>query len=331
MMKTFRVSPAQRDIFNKMLALDDFAVFIHRSPDGDALGSGAALVKVLRGMGKTAQLVCSDEVPDRLAFITDGSRDLSLRGEPSVVVSLDVATPALIGDRYSAYADKVDFCIDHHYTNTMYAAHTIVMPRASSTGEVLYRLFFASGIEIDNYLAEKLYCAVTSDTGCFRYNNVTPAVHRMAADLVSHGLDTAWINRRIFEMASIERLRLESRVAELTQLYENGRVALSYLTLEDMHALKADENDTDGLVSIPRRIDSVMLSAFIRQTSDGQVRASLRSECDLNVAEIAATFGGGGHARAAGCSLGTDISSAVDTMIDTLRLEWRKYVDSHSG
>ena len=116
---------------------------------------------------------------------------------------------------------------------------------------------------------------------------------------------------------------------------QDGIISLSlihiYLTLEDMHALKADENDTDGLVSIPRRIDSVMLSAFIRQTSDGQVRASLRSECDLNVAEIAAKFGGGGHARAAGCSLGTDISSAVDTMIDTLRLEWRKYVDSHSG
>ena len=329
-MKSFRVSPSQRDIFNKMLEFDDLAVFIHRSPDGDSLGSGAALIHVLRNMGKTAQLVCSDEVPDRLSFITDGQKKLELDHEPGTIVSVDVATKGLFGDKYFSYSDKVDFCIDHHYTNTLYAAHNIVMPRASSAGEVLYRLFLSAGIPVDDYMAEKLYCAVTSDTGCFRYNNVTPAVHRMAADLVAHGLNTAWINRRIFEMASIERLRLESRVAELTELYENGRVAVSYLSNEDMKLLNADENDTDGLVNIPRRIDSVMLSAFIRQMSDGTIRASLRSECDLDVAEIAAEFGGGGHARAAGCTLGSDMAAARLGMEEALRREWRKYIDNHS-
>ena len=319
-----RLPESDLAIFRELLSKDRICIYMHRSPDGDTIGSALALERVLKNAGKRVCLACSDIVPRRLRFVTDGIIAFEPVFEPAVKVSIDVASEKLLGTKYENEAHDFDYCIDHHYTNTHYAKKTVVCPDASSAGEVLFMLLEQTGTTIDAKTAEYLYTAISFDTGCFKFSNVRPQTHLAAAKLISIGFDTADINRQLFDVAPMKQLLLEKTVIDNIRTYLDGKVSLCCITQDMLKGLGLEDSETDGMTNVVRRLEGSMVSVTMRQLSDGTIRVSLRSECDFNVADVAACFGGGGHVRAAGCSLDGEPAEAIERIVSVISEKWNK-------
>lgn len=319
-----RLPESDIEIFRDLLSRNKICIYMHRSPDGDTIGSALALERVLKNAGKRVCLACSDIVPRRLRFMTDGIVAFDPAFDPEVKVSVDVASEKLLGTRYEKEASSFDFCIDHHYTNTHYAKKTVVCSEASSAGEVLFMLLEQSGTPMDKEIAEYLYTAISFDTGCFRFSNVRPQTHLAAAKLISYGFDTADINRRLFDVSPMKQLLLEKTVIDNIRTYLDGKVSLCCITQDMLKGLGLEDSETDGMTNVVRRLEGSVVSVTMRQLSDGTIRVSLRSECDFNVAEVAACFGGGGHVRAAGCSLDGEPAEAIEKIVSVISEMWNK-------
>lgn len=313
-------------IFSELLNEDDVLILTHKSPDGDTLGTAFALKKMLENNGKRACVCCSDKPSPRFAFIVDG-KDLS---EPEFigkcVVSVDIATEGLLGESMERYVGKIDYAIDHHITNTYYAKKSIVKPKASSAGEVLWELAKRSKTEIDDCIAEKLYTAISFDTGCFKFANVTPRTMIAAADLLKHDIPFEEINRRLFDLTTFEQLKIENEVISKLERYCDGRITLIYLRQETVLKYANEDTDTDGLSSIPRRIEGTVVGLSLKETSEGFAKVSLRSYDDrIDVSKIAAKFGGGGHKRASGCLIqNMPFDRAKKALVSAAENEWKR-------
>ena len=196
--------------FSELLGKDNICIVMHKSPDGDTIGSSFALLYALNRMGKNTEVVCSDEIPEQFVFISDGKKNLEMLFEPDTVVSVDVASETLFGEKYGFLSNRVDFSIDHHFSNTFYAKKTILSENISSAGELMFELFKSADIEIDGYIAEKLYIAISFDSGCFRYSNTSPDTHLAASELLRFGFDASSINVKLFDSVSLAQLKLES-------------------------------------------------------------------------------------------------------------------------
>ncbi len=307
-----------------MLSRDNVMIITHRSPDGDTVGTAYALKRVFENRGKSATVVCSDEIGKRLRFISDGAYKLDEPTDIGCVIAVDTATVDLMGEKLKKYADKVDYCIDHHITNTNYAKCTFLNSSASSTGEYLYDLLKEAKVEIDGYIAEKLYAAIAFDTGCFKYSNVTPHTHMVAAELLEYGMNFEDINRRLFDIASFEQLKIEQEVLMAVERYRDNTVTILVLT-QDMLKKVGTDIDIDGLTAITRRIEGTLIGISIREMSDGVIKVSFRSMDDrVDVSKIAAKFGGGGHKRASGCSFNAPIDEVKNRILDGVFEEWNK-------
>ncbi len=308
-------------------------ILFHARPDGDAVGSAFALRQILTAMGMRAWCLCADEIPHRLRFLTDGLQEsvlaASLPADFSVerVVSVDTASPSQFGDLSEAWCARVGLMIDHHAAGTPYAP-ALIAPLAAATGEIIFRLaqmLVASGNlpALSVGVAEALYAAIVSDTGGFRYSNTTAHTFRCAAALLEAGVDPAGVSHALFECKSPEQLRTEHLGYECLRFFAGGRiavVALSYAYIRE-HRISPEYMET--LVDIGRVVDGVEIAVSVRQMTDAPTfRVSMRSSCEQSVAEVAARFGGGGHAKAAGCSVeAEDIEQAVAMIVRALGAE----------
>lgn len=290
-------------------------VIFHRHPDGDAVGSGFGLRLLLEAMGCRTLCACEDEIPERLRFLV-GDKQESILPEnlpadfiPEQVITVDTASPAQMGRLYPLYGDRVDLMIDHHERGERYA-HGWINGGASSAGEMIFELsreLLRTGrlSATPDGLCKLLYAAVSSDTGCFRYSNVTPTTHACAAELLSGGgFDPAEINHQLFEVKSEKLLLAERLGAERLARYCDG--ALGIITfpasLKKEHDLTDEHLET--LVDIPRALEGVQVAVAIRQpTETSAFRVSMRSNSDFDVSAVCARFGGGGHVKAAGCTV----------------------------
>lgn len=316
-------SELQIRVFDSVMEKDNIMIICHKNPDGDALGTAFALLQVLKNAGKRAFVACSDPVPPRMKFIADEQDNLDVIFEPDCIVAVDVATKDLIGEKLSVYEDRVDFCIDHHHTNTGYAKQTIVCADASSTGELLFDILDVSNIKINDYIAEKLYTAISFDTGCFRFANVKPHTHIVAAKLLEYDFDFEDINRRLFDIASLEQLQIETAVISGVERYKNNTITMLTLTQQMLKDSGSENIDIDGLSSITRRIEGTKMGIAVRELSDGLIKVSLRSLDDkIDVSKIAAVFGGGGHKRASGCSFSVPVDEAKKQLLKAVFKYW---------
>lgn len=306
------------ELFCRMMEQTNVMLLAHRGPDGDTLGSCFALKNLYESLGKRAFVACSDPVPHRLAFVTDGQIELSETFHPDTIICVDIAEPKLLGDKYTEIVENIDFCIDHHYTNPGYAKFTILDADKSSVGELIYDLIKQCGYSLNCYIAEKLYTAISYDTGCFKYSNTKSSTHSAAAELLQFGFDSAMINRNLFDVASVSRLRLEGFAAQHIELYCDGRVSLLCITQEMLDSLGLKDDDLDGLTSVTRRVEGAEVSVTMRQMRSKRIRVSFRSETDFDVSAIAVKFGGGGHKKAAGCSFEISPEEAKATLIKTI-------------
>ncbi len=308
---------SKSETVRRLLSFSSVAVLIHRNPDGDAVGSGAALCLFLREAGIDAGLLSPDPIPDRLAFLSEGV-PLCREEAPSCMVTVDVASLSQCGRLEAAVSGASEvLSIDHHAFSTPFAPHYTV-GSASATGEVLYDLFKASKRPLTEGVATRLYAAISSDTGCFRFANVTPRTHTVAASLLSAGVDGAKLNHLLFETKEEGVLRAEAYTATNARQFFGGRLSLLSLSLAECRAIGCTEEDFNGVIDILRSRRGVEIAALLRERGDGSLRLSLRST-GADVAALCALFGGGGHRRAAGCTMPfPDCKSAEEALLSRM-------------
>lgn len=288
---------------------DNILILSHAFPDGDTLGSSTALCRGLQQAGKHARIRCSDKIGPKYRYLFDGV--VPEEFEPEIVVAVDIADVSLFGEPLrTEYGDRVDLCVDHHPSNSCYAKRCVIDAKAAATCEIIFHLLRLMEISIDKQIAVSLYTGITTDTGCFKYTNVTPATYRIAADLVETGMDAPTINRKMFDTKSRAHMELERRVADTMEFFNGDRVAVVVITQQMIRETGAREDDIDGISSIPRSVEGVLIGITIREKAAGGYKISLRAQRPVNASEICAKFGGGGHAGAAGCTFNTTLEEA---------------------
>ncbi|MDF2684856.1 MAG: phosphoesterase RecJ protein [Clostridia bacterium] len=317
-----------RALFKKLFDKNNIMIIIHKNPDGDTLGSGFALCHALQKLDKRACVVCSDIIKKRMLFISDGIAELKPEFEPEFIISVDTATKELIGESLQKYADKVDCSIDHHYTNTLYAKDNIINDASSSVGELLYDLMKSCNMEIDYYIAEKLYCAISFDTGCFKFSNVTSHTFYVASNLMKFKIPASVINMKLFDIASLEQLKIENAAVSSVKQYKNNCITMVTVTQKMLMDLGVQDVDIEGLTAITRRVEGTVVGITLREMSDGIIKVSLRSTDKFNVSNVAILFGGGGHVKASGCVLSGPVEEAEKRILKAVFEEWDKTYDN---
>ncbi len=293
---------------------EDILILCHASPDGDTLGSGAALCLALRSLGKKAQVRCSDKIGKKFEFLFQELPEQEFT--PKTIVAVDVADEKLLEEPLlSQWGGKVELCIDHHPSNMHYAERYYVDPKAAATCEIIYDLLKYLEVPLTLPIATAIYTGISTDTGCFRYINVTPKTHRIAAKLLECHVEASTINHLMFETKSRDRIRLEQQVLETLEFFAQNRIAVIAITRKMVEDSGISEEETEGLASLPRQIEGVRIGVTLREKADGSVKISLRALHPLNASNICAKFGGGGHPGAAGCSLQCSLEEAKKQIV----------------
>ena len=274
---------------------------MHRSPDGDAIGSGYALAYALRKIGKIVMPVCSDDIPQKYSYITN---DFSAQEfQPEYIVTVDLADTQLFGNKLIQYKDKVNLCIDHHPSNTGYAEYGIVDANAGACAQIVKKVINAMNIPIDKNIANAIFTGISTDTGCFKYSNASAESYKMAAEMIECGADGFFINKLMFDTKSRERLEIERLALNSLTYHYDGKIAVIFITKEMMEKSGASDDDTEGISGMPRQIEGVVIGITIREKDNGNFRVSMRSSGEKDVSAVCAKFGGGGHKAAAGCTV----------------------------
>ncbi len=294
---------------------DNILILTHKRPDGDTIGCAVALCALLRQCGKTAWVQENQDATTRFTPYLEGCvapADFAF----DRVVAVDVATLGLLTPAGRAVADDhgVDLCIDHHPSNEFYAKETCVEPDKAACGEVIYKIVGELG-RLDDEIAKMLYLAVSTDTGCFVYSNTTANTHAVAAELMRYDIPFVEINKRHFRTKSMTRMKLESLLMHRMEVLEEGKVVLSSLTLDDMAAMGAREEDAEDIAAFLGQIEGVLVSATIREVGPDECKISLRTDPNyLNATDTCALLGGGGHKAASGCSVSGTVAQAQEAM-----------------
>lgn len=293
------------DAANFLKNNDNFYILTHLNPDGDAMGSGFALCNVLRSMGKMANVLCSDPLPKRYEYLYEGYEPMKFT--PRTIVSVDLADTKLFGKELAAYTEYVDLAIDHHESNTGYAARTVLNGSASAACEVLYEIITAGELPLDRKTAIALYTGLATDTGCFRFENTTARAHNITAELMKFNIPYAKLNRELFEIKSKARLKVEQYVVNSIETYLDDKCAMIAITQETVEETGLKWEEFEGLASVPMQIEGIEVGVTIKEKEPGKYKVSMRSTEAANVSEICGKLGGGGHARAAGCTVEGDL------------------------
>lgn len=292
---------------------NNFLILTHKRPDGDTLGSAAVLCLGLRQLGKNAHILRNMEITEKYLHLHEGlNQDCPEPGD--TLISVDTAAPQLLPDAHRNLAKFVRLRIDHHSSNTPFAPLQLVDASSGSCGEIIYDVLTEMGVKLDKRMAEALYTAISTDTGCFRYANTTAHTFRTAAACCEAGGDLQAINQQIFDTNSFGKLRLQSWVTENIRFRCGGQVAVCALPARVERELGLIEDDLENISGFPRSIEGVKIAATLRQTGDGYIKVSVRALPGLDAAAVCAKFGGGGHKGAAGATLKAELEEAA-TMV----------------
>jgi len=300
-----------------------FLVTSHENPDGDALGSLAAMHRALAQLGKDSVMYLAGPAPLPAEYGFMGLDEL-VREPPGdaaerVLVAVDCANESRLGDESVLAVAPFTIDIDHHHDNSRFGDVNLVVADASSTGEVLRDVFAELGVELTPELAEPLYIALVTDTGRFQYTNTTPKALRLAAELVEAGADVHKVFQGVYESIEFAKLKLLARALERAQVYEGGSLVVSHLLRNDFAEVGAVEPYSEGIIDYLRAVDGADMAALIREPprgGDPARRISLRASHDeLDVSAIARKSGGGGHRQAAGFSSDASIEEITEFIV----------------
>lgn len=295
-----------------------FVLTAHISPDGDSLGSMLALYEFLVRQGKQVAVVLDDTIPDvfRMLPCWDVIRTVDEAGNltPDLLIILDASSIDRIG-RVAEIVQATTLNIDHHVSNQGFTDYRLLDSEAAATGELIYRLLDEARAPITREMATNLYTAIATDCGFFRYANTRPSTMRIGADLLAYGVEPNTIAEAL-EQVSLDTMRLTARVLQTMAFFAEGKIALITVT-RDM--LEHDES-TDELINYPRKVEGVEVAVMLKQKDEHLVKISMRSK-QADVSRIAVHFGGGGHIRAAGCSIEGTIDEAWQQLLPVIEQE----------
>jgi len=298
---------------------DNFLILTHRRPDGDTVGCAGALAQGLRELGKTAYVLRNPEITPRYApfaeecWAPDGYA-------PEHVITVDTASTSLFPKNGKEYESAVSLCIDHHPSNTSYAKNTCLNDAAASCGEVIYEILMAMSGCISEKTAERLYVAITTDTGCFLFGNTTADTLRVASLLVEAGAPHRRLNKLLFRTKTRSRTMIESMIFSGLGFHFGGAVAISTITLEMMETAGADEDDLDDIASLPGSVEGVLAGITLREmATTGVCKVSVRTSQNVDAHAISSRFGGGGHKFASGFALEKPLEEVREALLETLK------------
>lgn len=293
------------DIIELILRSDKISIIAHEDEDADSVGSCFAIKLALESLGKEANCCFSSPIEKRIAFMGDGYAvfDADADYTADLCICLDCGDVKRLGSRIKVLESaKHSLSIDHHETNTAFAEVNFVDAKASSTGEILYELFCKMGIGISKDIAKNLYCTISSDTGSFKYSNVTPKTMQIAGELILTGIDHAEISRLLHDMDDIEVIKCKAELMQNIETYFDGK--LTVVTAKDALFEKygLTERDSGDIVNIAKAVRGCEIAVSVRETGE-KIKVSFRSNGEKSVSQLAVRFGGGGHAKASGAKI----------------------------
>lgn len=335
-----------------------FVISTHINPDGDAIGSQLALYSWLKDLGKQVWAVNRDPVPAVYTFLPFAAEisvllpveltgletkvkscgdviscyppsaqvehpyacDYTRNGESAeVLIVVDAGDLQRIGMAKEKSFQGIIINIDHHVTNTCFGNYNLVDMDASASAIPVYKLIKQCGINIGLKRAICLYTGIMGDTGCFRFANTNPEAHRIAAELISEGVPVDEIYQRVYETLSSNRVRLLGLVLNTLQLSLDDTIGWIHVTQDMYVCTGTSQEDTESFIDYVRTIDTVEVAAFFVELKDGNTKVSLRAQNTLDVSKIAIDFGGGGHSRAAGCTITAPLNEAKQLILSAIQ------------
>ena len=308
-----------KTISEKLFSAKTVLLFPHRNPDGDSIGACSALSLALRAAGVECY-VYSEEAPKYLRFINREAftEEWDKIPHPDVCAAIDCNEYGRLQDRADIYdSGETKICIDHHEHDQGFGDLYYIDEKAAAACELVYEVIKYAGAEITRDIANALYTGIVTDTGSFRYSNTSAVTFRMASDLFEIGVDHIPIMVNLFNNKSIKKVRCESKAVAKAILFAEGRGVISYLTSGEMGAMNARGEDADEIIDRLRDIEDVEMAAYLEEREDG-IKVSMRSKTDSSVLEICQRNGGGGHVKAAGCTIHTTMENAFAIIKDEM-------------
>ena len=308
---------------------DHFLVVSHVQPDGDAASSTMAVGLILKALNKSYTMLNADPIPQKFQYLSGfESVGLASGQAPDAakfirVIAVDCADYSRIGQADACFdPDALILNIDHHPTNDGYGAVQLIQSEAAATVEILFDLANKLGIEWKKELSDCIYTGLLTDTGGFRYSNTTPKVMRIASQMLSYGTEGHRLAEHLLERIAMSHISLLKRALSTLSFEAGNRISWVQITQQDLIETQANNEDLEGLVNYPRNIEGVEVGVLFKEISNDTVKASFRSNGNIDVAAFAKSHGGGGHVRAAGCTLHMPLSSAVSHVIDGLKRQF---------
>jgi len=306
-MKKLRIEETARFL----LEHDNYAILSHRRPDGDTVGSSAALCLALRKLGKTAHVLENPEVTDRYRWLHEGLTKQEA-AEIDTIVTVDVASPQMLPEVFEKYLGSIALRIDHHASATSFTDYELVMPEWAACAEIIADLLNPLNYGVmEQDLAEAIYVGVSTDTGCFRYANTTSHSFFVAAACASAGARIYQLNQELFETNTLGRLRMQAWIVEHIRMIRGGTMAICAIPKSVEREIGVTEDDMDNISSFPRTVAGVCIASTLRETREGDVKLSVRAVPGYDATVLTSRFGGGGHKGAAGATLKMALADAA--------------------
>lgn len=304
------------NILEEINKAEKIVILTHENPDGDAIGSSLAMYHALKAYGKNPDLIIPEH--SRTFDCLPGIQNLKKESDVEhydLAISLDCATIKMLNG-FAKYFEnaKVKVSIDHHSTNTMFGDFNYVNPDAPACAQILLVILEYFGIEISKEIGTCILAGIITDTGGFKYQGVTAETFEFVAWLLNKGVNVSKIYHDVLQTKTKANFELNRMAGNRIEFFENGKIAFTYITKEDEEEVHAENGDHEGIVEIGRDVEGVEVSVFIRQTEKG-CKISLRSNEYVNVADACIVFGGGGHPRAAGCTIQGTVEQAKEKVL----------------
>lgn len=309
------------NILEEIKRANKIVVVTHETPDGDAIGSSLGMGLALKNMGKDVDVIIPDY--SKIFGFLPGVENIKAESEIKeydLAISLDSSDEKRIaGFEYFENA-KVKIVIDHHAKNQMFGDYNFVNPSAPACAEIVAGLLDFFGIELSKEIGECLLTGIITDTGGFQYSGVSEETFELAADLLRKGVNVSEIYRNVLKVKTKPSFRLMKLAISRMEMFDDEKVAFTYLNVKDEEEANAQTGDHEGIVDIGRDIEGVQVSIFIREREDlNGYKVSLRSNGDINVADLCFLFGGGGHKNAAGCTMAGDMETVKNKILSEVR------------
>lgn len=304
-----------KEIADVLAKAENIIIFPHVLADGDAIGSCVGLLKALRKIGKNVMIAIEDDIPSNLQFLAKGYTQhyRDIKGNQDLSICVDCSEKSRFEERIELFdSGNKTMCLDHHLNDEYFCDFNYIDSTAAATGEIIYDVLMALGIDIDEGIANPILAAITTDTGNFQYSNTTKKSHMIAAELIGAGAKANMISNEIYENESLAKIMLQGEILSNVELINDGKVAIARVSQALLNKVGAKLEDSEGTVAKLRSISGVEIAIMLKEKEPDEIKVSLRAKTTGNVFNIAKAFNGGGHAKASGCTIRKSLDDAYN-------------------